>query len=99
MPAQLRALLVGHAPYGRSWSPCRILDRKVTSMPTPQREPLRRFTDHERAALERIASCGSERSDHVRRAIALLAVEQSRVYAHALHASGLRSVTTVADLV
>ena len=68
-------------------------------MPTPQREPLRCLTGQERVELQRIARCSSERVDHVRRAIALLAVEQSRVYAHAAHASGLRSITTVADLV
>ena len=68
-------------------------------MPTPQREPLRRLSDQERAALKRIAGSGSERIDHVRRAVALLAVEQRGVYAHAAEDSGLRSITTVADLV
>jgi transposase len=68
-------------------------------MPTPQREPLRRMTDQERTALERIACSSSERIDHVRRAMALLAVEQGGVYAHAAQESGLRSITTVADLV
>jgi len=68
-------------------------------MPTPQREPLRRLSDQQRAALKRIAGSGSERIDHVRRAVALLAVEQRGVYAHAAEDSGLRSITTVADLV
>ena len=68
-------------------------------MPTPQREPLRPLTDAERTALERIAGSSSERIDHVRRAIALLVVDERRVYAHAAQESGLRSITTVADLV
>src|SRR4051812_37541557 len=68
-------------------------------MPTPQREPLRPLTDAERTALERIAGSSSERIDHVRRAVALLVVDQRGVYAHAAQESGLRSITTVADLV
>jgi transposase len=36
---------------------------------------------------------------HVRRAVALLAVDERGVYAHAAQESGLRSITTVADLV
>jgi transposase len=68
-------------------------------MPTPQREPLRRLSRTERAALQRIASSTSGRVDQVRRATALLAVARGGVFIHAAHEAGLRSGTTVADLV
>ena len=68
-------------------------------MPTPQREPLRRLSRTERAVLQRIAKSSSERIDHVRRATALLAVARTGVFIHAAHEAGLRSGTTVADLV
>jgi len=68
-------------------------------MPTPQREPLRAITVAEQAALQRIVSSGSERADQVRRAAAILAVAQGRPFIHAARLAGLRSGTTVADLV
>ena len=68
-------------------------------MPTPQREPLRRLSRTERAALQRIAQSPSERVDQVRRASALLAVARTGVFIHAAREAGLRSGTTVADLV
>jgi transposase len=68
-------------------------------MPTPQREPLRRLSRAERAALQRIARSTSARVDQVRRAAALLAVARTGVYIHAARKAGLRSGTTVADLV
>jgi len=68
-------------------------------MPTPQREPLRRLSRTERMALQRIARSTSERVDQVRRATALLAVARTGVFIHAAHEAGLRSGTTVADLV
>ena len=68
-------------------------------MPTPQREPLRRLSRAERANLQRIATSCSERVDQVRRATALLAVARAGVFIHAAHEAGLRSGTTVADLV
>ena len=68
-------------------------------MPTPQREPLRRLSRAERAALQRIARSTSERVDQVRRATALLAVARTGVFIHAARDAGLRSGTTVADLV
>ena len=68
-------------------------------MPTPQREPLRRLSRAERAALQRIAKSTSERVDQVRRAIALLAVAHTGVFIHAAREAGLHSGTTVADLV
>ena len=49
-------------------------------MPTPQREPLRRLSRTERAALRRIARSTSERVDQVRRASALLAVARTGVF-------------------
>ena len=68
-------------------------------MPTPQREPLRRLSRAERAALQQIAHTSSERVDQVRRATALLAVSRTGVFIHAAREAGLRSGTTVADLV
>jgi hypothetical protein len=68
-------------------------------MPTPQREPLRRMTRAERAALRRIVSGSSERVDEVRRATALLAVSEGSAFIHAAREAGLHSGTTVADLV
>jgi transposase len=68
-------------------------------MPTPQREPLRRLSRAERATLQRIAQSTSERVDQVRRATALLAVARTGVFIHAAREAGLRSGTTVADLV
>ena len=68
-------------------------------MPTPQREPLRRLSRAEQATLQRIAHSRSERVDRVRRATALLAVARTGVFIQAAHEAGLRSGTTVADLV
>ncbi len=68
-------------------------------MPTPQREPLRAITVAEQAALQRIVSAGGERVDQVRRAAAVLAVAEGSPYIHAAQLAGLRSGTTVADLV
>ena len=68
-------------------------------MPTPQREPLRRLSHAERAALPRIARSSSERVDRVRRATAVLAVARTGVFSHAAREAGLHSGTTVADLV
>ena len=69
------------------------------AMPTPQREPLRRLSRVERAALQQIAHSSSERVDRVRRATALLSVARTGVFIHAAREAGLRSGTTVADLV
>src|SRR5215472_221502 len=68
-------------------------------MPTPQREPLRRPSRAERAALQRIARSSSERVDRVRRATALSAVARTGVFSQAAREAGLHSGTTVADLV
>jgi transposase len=68
-------------------------------MPTPQREPLRAITAAEQAALERIVNADTERVDRVRRAAAVLAVALGKPYIQAAHLAGLRSGTTVADLV
>src|SRR6266849_1025587 len=72
---------------------------KEDPMPTLQREPLRRMTRVERAALRRIVSGSSERVDQVRRATALLAVAEGNAFIHAAGQAGLHSGTTVADLV
>ena len=68
-------------------------------MPTPQREPLRRLSHAEQAALQHIVKSSSDRIDHVRRATALLAVAQGEAFIHAARQAGLRSGTSVADLV
>ena len=49
-------------------------------MPIPQREPLRRLSRAERAALQRIVKSPSERVDRARRAAALLAVARTGVF-------------------
>ena len=68
-------------------------------MPTPQREPLRRLSRAERGALQHLARSQSERVDVVRRAIALLVVARGGVFIQAAREAGLRSGTTVANLV
>jgi transposase len=68
-------------------------------MPTPQREPLRRLSGAEQAALQHIVKSSSERADHVRRATALFAVARGEAFIEAARQAGLRSGTTVADLV
>ena len=68
-------------------------------MPTPQREPLRRLSRAEQAALQRMVKSSSERVDQVRRATALLAVARGEAFILAARQAGLRSGTTVADLV
>jgi transposase len=68
-------------------------------MPTPQRESLRAITVAEQAGLQRIVNSSSERVDQVRRATAVLAVAEGMPFIHAAWQAGLRSGTTVADLV
>jgi hypothetical protein len=59
-------------------------------MPTPQREPLRRLSHAEQAALEHIAKSSSERVDHVRRATAVLAVAGGEAFIHAARQAGFK---------
>jgi transposase len=68
-------------------------------MATPQKEPLRRMSVEERAALDRIAKASSARVDRVRRARALLAAAAGQSFAEAARQAGFRSATAVADLV
>jgi transposase len=68
-------------------------------MGTPQRERLRDLAETERAALRRIVQASSERVDRVRRARALLTVAAGASFAAAAREAGLRSGTTVANLV
>lgn len=68
-------------------------------MGTPQKEPLRELAETERAALQRIVPASSERVDRVRRARALLTVAAGASFAAAARDAGLRSGTTVANLV
>jgi transposase len=65
----------------------------------PQKETLRPLGDEERATLERLVRRTSERVDRVRRARALLKVAGGASFAAAARGAGLRSATTVANLV
>ena len=69
------------------------------TLATPQKEHLRALTSAEQATLEQLAQRTSERVDRVRRASALLAVARGENFATAARAAGLRSATTVANLV
>ena len=68
-------------------------------MGKPQQEPLRELAETERAALRRMVQASSERVDRVRRARALLTVATGATFAAAAREAGLRSGTTVANLV
>ena len=68
-------------------------------MARPQKEQLRALTAAEQATLEQLTKRTSERVDRVRRASALLAVARGESFATAARAAGLRSATTVANLV
>ncbi len=68
-------------------------------MAIPQKDPLRTLTAVEQAALDHIAHASSERVDRVRRATALLAVAQGQSLTAAAQQAGLRSHSTVANLV
>jgi len=66
---------------------------------TLQKVSLRALTSEEQAALERLVKATSERADRVRRGKALLAVGDGETFARAAQRAGLRSGTTVANLV
>lgn len=68
-------------------------------MGKPQKEPLRELGETERAALQRIVHASSERVDRVRRARAVLTVAAGGSFAAAAREAGLRSGTTVTNLV
>jgi transposase len=68
-------------------------------MAASQKEHLRVLASGEQAALEQLAKRTGERVDRVRRASALLAVARGESFATAARAAGLRSATTVANLV
>jgi transposase len=68
-------------------------------MGKPQNEPLRELAETEQRALQRIVQASSERVDRVRRARAVLAVAAGGTFAAAAQEAGLRSGTTVANLV
>ena len=68
-------------------------------MATMQKEGLRPLTLAERRELTTITRASSARLDRVRRATALLAVADRRPFAQAARAAGLRSGTTVTNLV
>lgn len=63
------------------------------------KEPLRPVTDGERRALEQLQRASSARVDQARRATALLAVAEGQSLLAAARRSGLRSGSTVAELV
>jgi transposase len=68
-------------------------------MGKPQKEHLRDLAETKRAALQRMVQASSERVDRVRRARALLSVAGGVTFAAAARDAGLRSGTTVANLV
>jgi len=68
-------------------------------MGTPQKDHLRDLMETERTALQRIVQARSERVDRVQRARALLTVAAGGSFAAAARKAGLRSGTTVANLV
>lgn len=68
-------------------------------MAATQKEPLRQLTTEEQTRLHGIARASSKRVDHVRHAVALLAVAEGKPFRKAAREAGLRSATTVADLV
>jgi len=68
-------------------------------MATLQQEPLRPLGAAEVLALEQVSRASSERVDRVRRARAVLAVAQGQALAQAARQAGLRSGTTVAEVV
>jgi transposase len=68
-------------------------------MGPPQKEPLRTVTDQEQGILEQIVRASSERVDRVRRARALLAVDQGQPFRQAARTARLRSGSAVAGLV
>src|SRR6202011_4437908 len=76
-----------------------VVDAGRSHMATPQKEQLRALTLAEQATLEQLAKRTSERVDRVRRARALLAVARGDTFATAAREAGLRSATTVANLV
>lgn len=65
-------------------------------MGKPQKEPPRELTETERAALQRMVQASSERVDRVR---ALLAVAAGGSFAAAAREAGLRSGSSVANLI
>src|SRR6266516_6670133 len=68
-------------------------------MATMQKERLRPLTVAEQRELTAITKASSERLDRVRRAAALLSVAQGQGFLPAARAAGLRSGTTVSNLV
>lgn len=68
-------------------------------MPSPQKHPLRAFTQQETQALSHITKADSERADTVRRAKALVAVSQGAPFAQAARQSGFKSADSVSQLV
>src|SRR4051812_49635638 len=64
-----------------------------------QKERLRPLTLAEQRELKSIAQASSERLDRVRRATAVLAVARGRAFEAAAREAGLRSGTTVSNLV
>ena len=68
-------------------------------MAPPQKATLRSVGVEEQATLERLSRATSERVDRVRRATALLAVVRGQSFAQAAEQAGLKSGSTVAELV
>jgi transposase len=76
-----------------------VVNEGKPTMAPPQKRGLRTLTPEEQATLERLSKATSERVDCVRRATALLAVAHGASFAGAARQVGLRSDTTVGNLV
>jgi transposase len=76
-----------------------VVNEGKPTVATPPKIVLRTLTPEERATLERLSKATSERVDCVRRATALLAVACGASFVGAARQVGLRSGTTVGNLV
>ena len=68
-------------------------------MPSPQKYPLRAFTEQEERILSQIVKASSERVDTVKRAKALIAVKTGVSFAEAARRSGFKSADSVSQLI
>ena len=68
-------------------------------MPSPQKHPLRTFTEQEERVVSQITRADSERVDTVRRSKALVGVSTGVPFAEAARQSGFKSADSVSQLV
>ena len=63
------------------------------------KDPLRKLTEAEEQALQRLAKASSERADVVKRTKAILAVRAGKSYTHAAQETGYKSGDSISQLV